>query len=165
MIKIKKILLCLILSIVIIFGNTNNVFANDQVIHGSTTGTLPQILGPTGPTDNPGVTGDGGGSPWFLIPGPPGTIYLVYSTIVGGNCTMTGSYCSPQAYLGDTDFDIVYNVFDLYVARVEEYYFICEKTIKGYRDIFTRENLIYADKTLKSFILLSSREYTMNKQL
>lgn len=35
-----------------------------------------------------------------------------------------------------------YNIFDLWVIKVEEYYFICEKEFdKTYREIFTKEKI------------------------
>lgn len=53
-----------------------------------------------------------------------------------------------------------YSIFDLYVVKIEEYYFICEKTYKEntYKEIFTKEEFKVLDieniKPLKNYYSL-----------
>lgn len=110
--KIKKIFVCLLLSLGILCITPVYAGGGDQIFGGGTSGPSLPIVGPSGPMPNNGETGDGGGSPYFLVEGPTGQ-YLVLSQVVGGNCSLTGSYCSPQAYIGPTEFNVAYNIFDL----------------------------------------------------
>lgn len=63
-----------------------------------------------------------------------------------------------------------YNIFELYVIKVEDYCFICTKTNKGYSEIFTNEEFkniedYYIEPLKNYYSLLAIMNYTTGEPL